>query len=477
MNTQPEISEIYIHAINPGFTMDGQSNVGELIEIRRTNPDDLTPISLAGIILTYTNSGGSSIDLVEFPSNAWMTGETILLRLASSPGSELADLAYSKSIAMKAGPLVLRRGEETLDSVCWTGKDGCADYFKSNTPTTLIHNFTKSPPGESSEETSENVEEYIHLENYEPIFNKESPNLTYEKLEENPSETEEKEDSSAYETSESPVEFSCARLIFSEVLSYYESTQSEQFIEFYNPTSEQILLSNCQLRYKNKTYPLDGIVSPDDYYVRLLPDFSLTKNPTTKNTIELIDLSGNVLSEFTYYNGQKKSTSYALIGYDEKGDAIWKNTFTPTPGSKNIYQSYKPCEEGKILNEETGNCVKPIEVKETQCKEGYYVNPETGRCKKIVLNVNEEKTCQDGYSLNPLTGRCKKIVTNDGADYALKYDTANSQGSSFVALGAIIVLVILTLMFIVFEFRREIKRISVKVFHRLFHNKKERSDN
>ena len=91
--------------------------------------------------------------------------------------------------------------------------------------------------------------------------------------------------------------------------------------------------------------------------------------------------------------------------------------------------------------------------------------------------MNEEKTCQDGYSLNPLTGRCKKIVTNDGADYALKYDTANSQGSSFVALGAIIVLVILTLMFIVFEFRREIKRISVKVFHRLFHNKKERSDN
>ena len=102
MNNEPEI---YIHAINPGFTIDGQSNVGELIEIRRTNPDDSTPISLAGIILGYTNTSGNSLPIFEFPDNVWMTGENVLLRLASSPGSELADLVYAKSIAMKAGPL------------------------------------------------------------------------------------------------------------------------------------------------------------------------------------------------------------------------------------------------------------------------------------------------------------------------------------------------------------------------------------
>ena len=187
MNTQPKISEIYIHAVNPGFTVDGQSNVGELIEIRRTRPDDLTPISLAGIILGYTNSSGNSLALLEFPSNVWMTGETILLRLASSPGSELADLVYTKSLAMKAGPLVLRRGDEILDSVCWTGKEECQESFKSDSPTTLIHNILVLPPGESAEdsqtiESQESIKhEYIHLEKYEPVFNSEAPNLTYKK--------------------------------------------------------------------------------------------------------------------------------------------------------------------------------------------------------------------------------------------------------------------------------------------------------
>ena len=74
MDHESKQSEIYIHAINPGYTIDGQSNVGELIEIARTNPDDQTPISLAGIILGYTNSAGNLVNLVEFPENSWMTG-------------------------------------------------------------------------------------------------------------------------------------------------------------------------------------------------------------------------------------------------------------------------------------------------------------------------------------------------------------------------------------------------------------------
>ena len=468
--------QIYIHAINPGFTIDGQSNVGELIEIRRTNPDDKTPISLAGIILGYTNSSGNSVDLLEFPANGWMAGESILLRLASSPESELADTVYIKSLAMKAGPLTLRRGEEILDSVCWTGKEGCASAFKSGKPTTLIHRInivSESPPDES-----ELNQEYIHLENYQPIFSQDSPGMII--IEEETTEEiniiEENENSSAYETSESVEEKeppSCTNLEFSEILSYYESSQSEQFIEFYNPTFEQILANNCQIKYKNKTYPLEGVVDPDAYYVRLLSDFSITKNPTTKNTIELIDLSGNVLKEITYYNGQKKSTSYARIGYDKDGKPIWKNTYVPTPGTENIFQEYKPCEEGKVLNEETGNCVKPITVTETDCKEGYYRNPETGRCKKIPETTTEEaKTCKEGYYLNPLTNRCKKIVENTGADYPLQYEVKGQETSSFVATTAIIVLVVLAVGFVIFEFRKEIKRKCGKVFHRLFHNQK-----
>jgi hypothetical protein len=390
-----------------------------------------------------------------------MTGENILLRLASSIDGGLADLSYSKSLAQRAGPLVLKRGDEIIDSVCWTGKDGCASAFKSNLPTTLVHQIT--PLAQDDALWDGFTHEYIHLENYMPNYNKDSPGITiYEE------KTEENDDLGTYETSEK----SCVNLEFSEILSYYETTQSEQFIEFYNPTSEQILLNNCQLRYKNKLYPLEGIVEPEGYFVRLLYDFSITKNPTTKSTIELTNAFGETISKLDYYNGQKKATSYAKIGYNANGEPIWKNTFTPTPGAANIYQEYKPCEEEKVLSEETGNCVKPTTVIENTCKEGYYRNPETGRCKKIAESTTtEEKTCKEGYYLNPLTNRCKKIVTNTGAEYPLQYQNSGQGTSSFIAFTAIIALIVLVIGFVLFEFRHEIKRKSGKVFHRLFHNK------
>ena len=149
-----KIPEIYIKAVNPGYTEDGKSNVGEMIEIARKNPDAL-PISLAGATVGYTNSSGNSVVLYEFPENSWMSGESILLRLASSPESELANISYSKTIAFKAS-ISLMRNEEIIDSLCWTSKDGCYKEFKSANPTSLVRNL----------ETNE----FEHLINYEPIY-------------------------------------------------------------------------------------------------------------------------------------------------------------------------------------------------------------------------------------------------------------------------------------------------------------------
>ena len=134
-----KIPEIYIKAVNPGYTEDGKSNVGEMIEIARKNPDAL-PISLAGATVGYTNSSGNSVVLYEFPENSWMSGESILLRLASSPESELANISYSKTIAFKAS-ISLMRNEEIIDSLCWTSKDGCYKEFKSANPTSLVRNL------------------------------------------------------------------------------------------------------------------------------------------------------------------------------------------------------------------------------------------------------------------------------------------------------------------------------------------------
>ena len=110
-------------------------------------------------------------------------------------------------------------------------------------------------------------------------------------------------------------------------------------------------------------------------------------------------------------------------------------TYAPTPGAPNNYQEFKTCEEGKVINTATGNCVKATSVTEKVCKEGYYLNILTGRCKKVESTT--EKTCKEGYYLNPETNRCRKIQDNTGADYSLEPENYE-ESSSFVALYAVL---------------------------------------
>ena len=423
-----KIPELYIKAINPGYTKDGKSNAGEMIEIGRK--DSSASISLAGIAVRYTNTSGNTSTLLEFPENSYFSGESVLLRLASSPESELANLNYSKTIAMKGG-LALVQGEEVLDEVCWTGKSGCYKEFISSHPTSLVRNLLTG--------------EFEHLEEYEPVYNANWFELLSNREEE------------GYGLAPSQ----CKGVIISEILSYYETNKSEQFIELFNPKSEQILLDGCQIRYKNKNYGLEGVIGPEGYLVYYPKDFSLTKNPVSSNKIEIIDTDGSVVDDLTYPNGQRKGTAYALIGYDKSGKEIWKVTYAPTPGEPNNYQEFKTCEAGKVLNEITGNCVKITAVTEKICPEGQYLNILTGRCKKYT--TNEEKKCKEGYYLNPETGRCRKIVENSGADYDVKPEEYEEK-SSFVALYAVLGVIGVGLVYLIYEFRREIVRLWHKAW-------------
>ncbi len=422
------LPEIYIKAVNPGYTVDGVSNVGEMIEIGRKKSD--TPISLAGLTIGYTNASGNFAVLAEFPEYSWMTGESILLRLASSPEHELAAMNYAKTLAFKAGPLVIMRGEEILDSVCWTGKDECLSEFKSANPTTLVRN----------EETGN----FEHMVGYEPVYK--SENYTVE-------------NDDGYGEAKSQ----CVGLKFSEILSYYDDFQAEQFVEFYNSSAEQILMTGCQIKYKNKFYPLEGVIKPEEYFARYLTDFSVTKNPNNSNVLELVDVSGTIVDKLEYFNGQRKGTSYVFIGYGADGNTIWRTTYAPTPGEPNNYQEFKTCEAGKVINEATGNCVKITTVEEKVCAEGQYLNPLTGRCKKIETTTS--KTCKEGYILNEETGRCKKITENTGADYSLVKEVYEEK-TSFVALYAVFGVVVVGLGYVIYEFRCEIAKLFRKVFRR-----------
>lgn len=428
------LPELYIKAINPGYSIDGVSNVGEMIEISR-NSDQM--VSLAGVTIGYTNSSGSFV-VYEFPENSYLTGESILLRLASSSDHELATGVYkisgsSGGLAQGAGPLIIYRGEEVLDLVCWTGTEGCYRKFKSGSGESLVRNLGSG--------------EFEFVVGYEPVYDPESYLV--------------EEGYGGGDSGETVSQ--CKGLEFSELLSYYEDSKAEQFIEVYNASTNAILMEGCSIRYKNKNYALSGMIGEGKYYAYRPMEFSLTKNPGNKNTLELIDSNGDVLDVLDYYNGQKKGTSYAFIGYDAGGKEIWKTTFAPTPGEPNNYQEFRTCEEGKVINEETGNCVKVTTIAEKICGEGQYLNILTGRCKKI--ETKTEKVCKEGYYLNPETNMCRKIKENTGADYSLTPETYEEK-SSFVALYAVLGILGIGLLYVLYEFRRPIGKFVKKMFRR-----------
>jgi hypothetical protein len=431
-NTDISIPKIYIKAINPGYTVDGKSNVGEMIEIGflKDSPDEV--VSLAGVSLGYTNSSGNTTELAKFSEYIKATGESILLKLASAEDAEQANFNYTKTLAMQGG-LTLFLNDEVMDMVCWTGKEDCLKAFKSSKPTTLVRNL----------ETGE----FEHLEEYAPIYD------------ENAIINEEPIDGMG------AVEPQCRGLRFSEIFSFYEDMQTEQFVEIYNDSAEQILMDGCMIKYKNRIYPLNGVLKPEGYYVRLATDFSLTKNPNNVNLLEIIDVDGSIAHRIEYPNGQRKGASYAFIGYDDKGAEIWRVTYAVTPGEPNAYQEFKSCEEGKVINEATGNCVKIAAAPaEKVCAEGQYLNPLTGRCRKI--ETVSVKICKEGYYLNEETGRCKKIITNTGASFALD-DAEYKEETSFAAIYAVIGVILVALGYIVYEFRRELVKIFRKAFQRV----------
>lgn len=441
------LSELYFKAINPGYTIDGKNNVGEMIEIA-VNPAYLNTISdhmisLAGLTIRYiTSSGSKSYDLVEFPEHSYLTGESIILRLASSPDHELASLTYAKTLAFE-GTLELRRGDEVIDSICWigTGKPPCASKFNSASPTTIVKDFSSSTVS--------------HFADYQPTFLTSSYTVIGS------------EESNHDDLSSGDSVSQCKGLVFSEILSYYAESKSEQFIEFYNSNFEQILLDGCSVKYKNKLYPLTGILKPDSYKAHYLTDFNIAKNPSNVGALELIDADGSVVDKIEYPNGQVKGASWAFIGYDKNGEKLWRTTYAVTPGEPNIYQEFKTCELGKVINEATGNCVKVTEVNTKTCTAGQYLNPLTGRCKKLPTISTSATECKEGYELNEATGRCKKIQENTGANYALATETYE-ENSSFIALYAVIGVIIIGVAYSIYEFRHEIKKLINKVFQR-FH--------
>lgn len=463
-NTASEITRfdllkqhLYIKSVNPGYKIDGVAETGEMIELY--NDADVS-LPLSGASLRYYNSSGTTYTLFEFPENSAAIGKTILLRYEKAPEVE-ADATYAKTIAL-AGSLELvysePGGEEKIvSSVCWLGGKDCNAKFNSSKPTTLVRQDDNETGGLDGAPDSDAHPVFEHRTDYVPMF---SGGL-YLPVTESPAE--DADDAASAKTAKPQ----CLDLEFSEILSYYDESEKEQFIEFYNPTDETISLEGCKLKYKNKLYEFSttngssenatGVseVGGGGFYVYRPTSFKLTKNPNSENEVGLVDVTSDIVATMRYPHGQKKATAYALIS------GAWQTTYYPTPGAPNMAQEFRTCPLGKVLNEETGNCVKPTTLASVKpCPAGKYRSPETGRCRNADSSDGSDsaKPCKEGYERNPETGRCRKIKANNGADYALVPTTGEDGGkSSFIALGALGAIGVLGAGYTLFQFRREIR--------------------
>ncbi len=227
---------------------------------------------------------------------------------------------------------------------------------------------------------------------------------------------------------------SCAGLQITELYSYYENDQSEQFVELYNSTDSGMDISSCRIRYKNKEYPLQGEMSAKGYMVSR--DIVLTKNPSSGIQVEILDDSG-VIYSMMHSSGQKKNVSLAFV------DGQWLQTYSLTPGAANVYQEFRSCPEGKVINPDTGNCVKDTES-------------------------TMPKPCEEGYERNPDTGRCRKVRTNTATEYPVEDIEEKTYESPkiFTAVWALVVLAVLAAAYAVFQFRHEIAKLFMRLAHR-----------
>ena len=429
------LPNIVIYSYNPGFS---DPYVGEFMELRKLQSDS---ILLAGLSIIYETSSGSEYVVFEFDEAYEMVGESLLLRLASSDEvknaedeSLVADLTYTRNMSQSAGRIKLKYGEDEIDSLCWGLKEiGCYDAFKAgkkNPPTTLVRELDE-----------EEIGDFVFSVDYAPVFDPLKRRLLVR------------------EVPEEVIEPQCRALELTELFTYYETSATEQFIEFYNNSDEEMNLSGCLVSYKGRNYSLSGKVGARKF-LAVYPvtewGVALTKNPTSANKLSIIDVNGETIDSLTYYSGQKRGVSLAKLILD--GNASWTQTYNATAGMENVYQKFKTCPVGKVINLETGNCVNEMApvVTLAACPEGKYRNPLTGRCKSYAATVNTElKPCAEGYERNPETNRCRKIVANTGADYPVT--TGNlEEKTELTSIYAIATVVVAGLGYIAFQYKEEL---------------------
>ncbi len=411
--------ELRFFAVNAGYK-DSDAVSLQNYDFFALEKTDSGPLALAGYEVVYANSSGNAVGSVVFSEKQLLQNQMLIIGSSKSPQYSTAPSDYlfnfgSSGLASTGGKLSLLKDGEVIDEVCW-GKLECA------------HQIPKFATGEDANYS-------VVLRDGEFVQEKYYPEI----------------DEAAIETIELERDY-CTALKITEIYSYYEESSSEQFIEIYNPV-ESCSLEGLSIGYKNKTYALHGQIKGREYLAVQNEDMILTKDPTSSNTIAIVGDDGDEIDSEEYKHGQKKGLSNVLMNGE------WLLSYARTPGAENVYQEFQTCPEGKIINEETGNCINEEAETTTVCPEGKVLNPETGRCKKI----EEESTlaeCAEGYERNPETNRCRKIQDTDGSEYAPRTSasTSFSEPRRFIAYGALALAILAGVIYVAIQYREEIAK-------------------
>lgn len=195
------------------------------------------------------------------------------------------------------------------------------------------------------------------------------------------------------------------------VISEIAANHSRQFIELHNTSSEAVELGGCVLqtnRSKTAAYVLpEKILAGSGYEVIYIDETKLTLTKTTAGTVYLLSSDFSQELDVQSYEGLAAGTSWS------KFDDIWRQTYTPTPGSGNVNEAYAPCGNGYYRSEETGRCRKQLEAALlAKCPAGKVRNLETNRCRTVGGSGSVLKPCNKGQYRHPETNRCRNIASS-----------------------------------------------------------------
>lgn len=486
MLTKPALAQnppILITEVQAGFT----DAVGleypkrEFIEISNVSSSsfDMTDWRVEYLSAAHTGNGAPTTILATFSGWLPIGGKALFSHSGYVPG--LVDRVFGEGdssasglLAKSGGHIRLMNGSYMVDCVAWGSAsviEGCDKVGAS------------SPAGHSIQrplDQNGNYDKLMGVKNLQPISphggDLYDPRVVSEPTDPNDPDIPSQEPEEPSQT--------CQAIKLSEVVANPAGDDTAgEFIELHNPTGQTQPLLGCSLKVSARQYVFtaDQVLQAGEYKAYY---YTATGLPLTNSGSE-VKLVLTSSEQATTYPALADDIAWADVG------GRWQTTNIPTPNAPNllptsepdetVLMSNDPCPAGKYRNPETNRC-KNIETDTdiTPCTPGQQRSPETGRCRKIITASTGLAVCDVGEERNPATNRCRKITAtqatvkpcetgqerNPETNRCRKAITATANGGEVDDSGSgtlqnykiLIIVLLLVLAYVIYEYRQEIAR-------------------